>query len=436
MSMRIGCASCDITPPIGAELSGYLFRVQPSLGVHDPLLARALYLEWRGERLLWLHADLIGLTREFVNDFRVWCAAEFNLEARQVIVSATHTHAGPATLPLILCGEMDTEYLRHLRAQMELAARSATARLEEVTVASGEGRCDLAIDRRRAASAHTDPRCGVVALRGADGNCRALLANYAMHPVALSYENRQISADVSGAAARQLHGALAGAPTVLFTTGAAGNVNPPSSGTGFDRVERWGCMLAQSVVAAIDAAAASVENAQLRTMRSEFEIPLENLDPEQIESIAQSVRAALRDDGSYARQRYHAAVDIWRQRMLQAHASASLSSSSTIELHLVTIGDVHLLCINAEVFSRFADDLRVATGERIYVVGYANGVIGYVSPPQAYEEGGYETDSAFIFYGGIRPRRSAYDQILQRAIRLVQAGAGATKQSSEHEVLT
>src|SRR5687768_4041091 len=105
--MRIGCASCDITPEVGAELSGYLYRVQPSVGVHDALMARALYLESNGQRLLWVHADLIGLLQEFVADFRGWANERFGLAAHEVALSTTHTHAGPATVPLILCGAYD-----------------------------------------------------------------------------------------------------------------------------------------------------------------------------------------------------------------------------------------------------------------------------------------------------------------------------------------
>ena len=133
--MRIGSASCDITPAAGSELSGYLYRVQPSLGVHDALLARALYLESAGERLLWVHADLIGLVPQFIADFRGWAAERLGLKPRQVVVSTTHTHAGPATVPLILCGELDEDYLRRLRADFDprtirgrVAGRSATPR--------------------------------------------------------------------------------------------------------------------------------------------------------------------------------------------------------------------------------------------------------------------------------------------------------------------
>jgi len=43
--MRIGATAIDITPPVGTALDGYGGRTDVSLGVHDPLYARALYLD-------------------------------------------------------------------------------------------------------------------------------------------------------------------------------------------------------------------------------------------------------------------------------------------------------------------------------------------------------------------------------------------------------
>ena len=57
--MRIGAAAIDITPPVGTALDGYGGRLDVSLGVHDPLYARALYLD-------------DGITRQMVHLNRPW----------------------------------------------------------------------------------------------------------------------------------------------------------------------------------------------------------------------------------------------------------------------------------------------------------------------------------------------------------------------------
>lgn len=58
--LKVGASQLDITPEPGVELSGFAARIQPSIGVLDPLFAKALYLGDGGERVLWIHCDLVG----------------------------------------------------------------------------------------------------------------------------------------------------------------------------------------------------------------------------------------------------------------------------------------------------------------------------------------------------------------------------------------
>lgn len=79
-----------------------------------------------------------------------------------------------------------------------------------------------------------------------------------------------------------------------------------------------------------------------------------------------------------------------------------------------------MLGVNAEVFSRFAADLRRAAARPVYVVGYANGVLGYLPTAAAYAEGGYEVDAAHFFYGGFRYQPGALEKLTQEAVTLVR----------------
>ncbi len=198
MAMLAGTSRVDITPPPGAELSGFAARTQPSTAVLDPLHARGIYLAAGGERLLWVHVDLIGLPRELVQEFRRWARERLGLEERQVMVSATHTHSGPATIHILEAGKYDPGYVEVLRGRLKEAAGAAPGDPADCEVMAVEGRLDLAVDRRGKASAHTDPRVGAVGFRRGDGSFAAVLLNHPMHPVALGPSNRRISADVPG----------------------------------------------------------------------------------------------------------------------------------------------------------------------------------------------------------------------------------------------
>ena len=182
--MKVGVAQVDITPEPGCELSGFAARTQPSIGVLDRLYARCLHLVEGDERLLWIHVDLIGLLREFVLDFREWAAAKLGLKASQVLISAIHTHSGPATVEISEAGRYDPAYVQFLRARLQEAAREAIENTTACTPVFVEGRCELAVDRRKKASARTDPRVAAFGWRRDDGSFVGALTNYAMHAVA------------------------------------------------------------------------------------------------------------------------------------------------------------------------------------------------------------------------------------------------------------
>src|SRR5688500_6867977 len=153
--MKVGAAEVDVTPADAhhVELSGYAARLQPAVGVLDPLFVRALFLEDGETRMLWLAADVIALPQSFVTSFREWANRELGLSVAQLLLSATHTHAAPATISLTGCGRCSDAFMIQLREGMQRAAREAMARAEPCRVNAVQHELRLAIDRRGTAAA-------------------------------------------------------------------------------------------------------------------------------------------------------------------------------------------------------------------------------------------------------------------------------------------
>ena len=419
--MEVGTAAVDITPPPGGELSGYVARVQPSAGILDRLKARALYLVQGKQRLLWLHLDLIGLENAFAGLVKQDLGRLTGLRPEAIVLSATHTHSGPATVHLNRCGEYDRTYMARLRPKLEEAAVRAMARTEPAALELGEAPCTLAVDRRKTRTPHTDPRMGVLAWRHADGGYAAVLANYAMHNVAFGAENRMISGDVAGRAAATLEDALPGAPLVLMTNGACGNLNPPRHVTTLREAEAWGEILAAAVLRGLAEASHAGEAAGIRTQLESVSIPLETGDEAEIHVWAEALRDTVATEIGYVPDRIRAAAFDWERDMLERLAQFNLPRTAAMDLHTLSIGPAALVCIGAEVFSLFTEMLRQLAPNPVYVVTCANGMAGYLPSPEAYSEGGYEVDSAFIYYNAFRPRRSAFDAVLERAANAATA---------------
>ena len=413
--MKAGTAQVCITPPVGIELSGYVDRQQPSIGVHDDLYARGLYLEEGKEKLLWLHCDLIGFTREWVCCLRKKLAARLDLEERQIILSATHTHAGPATLPLRHCGCVDEVYLEELDHRLLNAARVAAADPQPVTLGFGEGLCTLGQDRRLPSiHSHVDERVPVLAVLRRDGGFLALVANYAIHHVALSYDNRLISADMAGVAAEFARQELPGKPIVLMTNGGGANIQPMQVSADPADMERQGRELGEVVVLTTKATQPGSAPGLVTAMAT-IELPL----------VVQSREAILREyENSWRRlpgnSPWRGAIREWRDETL-ALLERGAPSSVVTDLQVLKIGPVSLVAIGAEVFSRMAEELRAAHGPHTYVVGYANGDLGYLPFREIYDEGGYEVDMAYKFYANLMIAPGAYEMLRDRALELLYA---------------
>jgi hypothetical protein len=415
--MKLGTAQIDITPQPGGELSGFAARVQPSTGVLDPLFAKALFIETVQTKLLWIHCDLIGFDRSIVLEFRRWARERFGLHTHQVMLSATHTHAGPATIHLRECGEYDAAYVELLQTRLGRAAEEAVAKTEIVGLTCVEGKLGLAVDRRKTATPHTDPRVVANGFRRRDGSFAAVLVNYAIHPVALGSTNRSISADILGEAALQLSRELPGRPVVLMTNGACGNLNPPAENVAFGQVRKWGRQIADAVQPLLLTGNINSQPT-LQLLNGNIELPLETLDANGINHFADR---ALRNAAPLAEwgDKYRRVVEHWRSALLNRIGRNEITHHDA-ELFGVRLDDVIILGANAEVFSDFTDLLREKSRRQVYLVGYANGDVGYLPTRAAYAEGGYEVDMAHLFYGGFRPRVGGLELLAAAAQDLVR----------------
>src|SRR5262245_6255782 len=126
-------ASVEITPPIGAFLAGYPHVRRDSTGVHDPLLACALYLRSGDEQVLIIANDVIYVAKSLVTRCRKRIAQETRLPEGNILISATHTHSGPKTLdPIATSGDeavppTDPAYVAFLEDRIVEVARRAVA---------------------------------------------------------------------------------------------------------------------------------------------------------------------------------------------------------------------------------------------------------------------------------------------------------------------
>jgi neutral ceramidase len=367
--LLLGTAMRVISPPPGVPLVGYPSG-RPNTGVALDLCARAMVFGSPGRPepeaalvvLDLIHVDL-ALGREIR---RRAAAAVPGLDPASILVSATHTHSGPARLD-------DTA----LQAVAD-AVRSAWAEREEVTARFGRGRARLGHNRRvvdaegKAKNDWKDPQGLHPGLFNPDlpfvafddvrsGKLRAILVNYGCHPVVCGPGNTRVSADYPGILVRSLEAATK-AKTAIFLTGAAGDINPrdplyPDP----ERARPMGEALAAEVLARLPQA-----------------VPIRTA-PVAVASAA--VRAVVRPE--------------WEQRYAGRLEEDAAGRVVVSEVQALRVGDLAFLAVPGELVSGLGLAIQNASPFEDTLIAYnANDHLGYLISDAIRREGGHETNSA------------------------------------------
>ena len=395
MGLRAGFAEVDITPPLGTRKIGWLKNIVADT-ILDPLCARVAVLESEGQSLAFVQLDTLSVRWTQTNAIRHKVAAAFGFPAGRIMVAATHNHAGPA---IANCGEVsrDDAYIAELEKRVVSAFGQALDAIQEAEV--GFGSCSefgVAHNRRvvmRNGTVRThgtfadsnalyvegpiDSEVAVLAARGKDGRILGSIVNFACHPTHHG-GGTAFSAGYPGVLAKTMKERDAG--VTLFLNGACGNIHTanPAAGGADMSMEEVGRRLADDVsdvLSRMDFRKALRLESRSRTISLPYREPTEA-------EIRGTTFGAQRfvDTGIYDR----TMPDLVRRIRERG------SQPAEVQVHFVDgYAFVSLPC---ECFVELG--LRIKQGaypRHALVVGYANGMVGYVPHREAFARGGYET---------------------------------------------
>jgi hypothetical protein len=442
-TLRAGAASADITPSNDVMLDGYGSRTSPSTGVHDPIMARAIVLDYGDDGAAAIVVcDLLGMHPWIAAEVRHRACESHGIPEAAIIVAATHDHAAPAGLRTGMFSRLDEPLAESVVANILSAITAAWKNRHDATLKVGSIPVPTLPVNRRDPSGPTDPLLRVLLLDADDGPI-ATLMSYACHATVLTGANLQITAEFPGVACRIVEQATgAGA---VYLQGACGNVNPAWMSQDFASVERAGQLVAGAALQVIANLRATPRGLRSHNIRwDEFPglaVPGRAVEP-RLKFARQEIELTYRnfaDDEDYTAQIAAARADAERlpetsegQRVAKAaisrfegerwaaawHRRSGEGETRRTEIQALSLGEeLEVIALPGEFFVETAGLIREAAGiGDLLIAGYANDYIGYVVPVQAFEEGGYET--GVTFFGG-----EAEDIIRRAAIDLLRGVA-------------
>jgi len=396
--IEAGAAKHDITPPVGYPLAGYSNRVQGSIGVHDPLFAKALVLRAGGETIGIISCDIISTPQKSVEEARRLIEKETGVPGSAVMVHGTHTHTGPNN------EAMGEEWKTVLGRKMAGAFLEAWRKLKPAKIGFGSGESFVGVNRRNPSSpvkphflyswpdGPFEPLVKILRVDQLNDGTICTIVNYGCHGVTLGPNELLISRDFSGYAVDLLEEAKPGS-VCMFLNAPCGNVNPRwiweipqpegaaprfnwaglkpkwndlKSEERFKEAERLGNSLGGESLKTLEQIIDFRDDVEIASKSKEIKLPVQEVLPAWFERRFEKMKEDYRD--------------------------------ITVELQAFKIGDGAVLALPGEVFLELGIEIRRRSPfKHTFVAELCNQEwIGYVPTPQAYGEGGYEPTTSIL----------------------------------------
>jgi hypothetical protein len=422
----------DYTPP-PARLGRLGINIHTAQGARWPLHLRAALFDDGSQRAAVVALDQGFMSAGVVAMLRAALQQSAGVAPSCCMVSATHTHNGPALMPwrtddegFALAASIAGR-LSELGVQM--AARLAPARLMVAqTEAPGWSWSRRTLYRDAVGRAWTGTlgeRSGAdfVGLEGPDesalrgvlalhdnGSVMGGLINFWCHPTTM-YDEMVWSADFPGPLLDRLEEHYGG--DFVYLSGPCGDLVPNSNGpaqgttdTGPEYCRRMGQALAEKSIAAFQTAqpvkgdtvrggAEVLSIAQRMATTAQVEIARDYLEHHRGQTLEPSLVQQLYGwpfhfrDPAAAMDEWLATEVIgmweWQKRV------GDPVLHEPVEVQAIVIGDLAFASVPCELFSEWGREIVNRSPQRhTFAVELANGMCGYVPLPESFEHGGYE----------------------------------------------
>lgn len=413
---KAGVAKRIITPENEVWMAGYASRNHAAEGKLHELWIKALALEDSlGNKALLITSDLLGLPRNVSAKVVQRLMKKLNISRDQIMLSSSHTHSGPvlrdALYPVYgLNGEQLEQvesYSDGLEEELVQLGVDAFAELQTASLSSGQGHVRFGVNRRNnvesslnestALSGPIDHSVPVIVVRGADQQNLALVFGYACHATVLSFY--QWSGDYPGFAQLSVEAAFPGAMAMFFA-GAGGDVNPlPRRSVGLAR--QYGQELA-SAVSRVVAEELEPLAPVLHTRYAEIELPYDSL------ASRSELQEVMKTGASYEKS--------WAENLLlQLDQGVEISKAYPhYPVQTWQLGHQRVVALGGELVVEYAIRLKRLFDQDLFVMGYANDVMGYIPSLRILREGGYEGFSSSRVYNLPAPWAPAIEEMIIR----------------------
>lgn len=207
--------------------------------VSDPLYAKAMVIEVQSQRYVIITLDVVALERigplpkNYLAQVRDLLSSKFAIPAQQILINTSHCH-GNSSSDVV---ERTVKAVEHAIGNLELVkigigqeketriSQNRRIRLKNGREADYRHAYSLPDDQEIVGIGPIDPDVTVVKCETTSGNCKAVLYQFACHPI-LGTPSGGNTADLTGYASKVIEEQLGGDVVAFFLQGCGGDINP------------------------------------------------------------------------------------------------------------------------------------------------------------------------------------------------------------------
>ena len=395
-NLKVGTSKVLITPKTPIPMAGYSGRKGPFKGVHDDLYARVIVFSDGVNKAATITNEIIGHSSALWDEITTRIEKETGIKKDYILLSAIHTHSGPAININSESAPEVVTYVEELKAKLVSATKEAMSKMVDAQIGAGKGECKMNMNRRAMNGKGTvdlglnpyapcDHEVGVIRIDDKSGKNLALMMNWPCHAVVLGPRSYQITNDWPGAASNFTEKGLGENVVAPVLVGASGDLNPlygPHIDYDDYRAYSFGREAIGEDLANVSMTVMknikTYSTGNISAVQREISLPAKPRDP------SKPLQPGQKDDGT-----------------------------AKIRLSALKIGNIILTGVSGEVFNQISVKMRQQSPyEYTFMVSHTNGSSGYLVTEDAYNPegkssyadktrptGGYEPNSTRVKAG-------------------------------------
>ena len=440
-TLYAGAARRKINPPLGINKAGLRLFADPIQAVESDLTATVLVLSNGVSKAAIIACDLIVIPTQTALEVRSEVAEAIGTIASHVLLNFSHNHSSPAlpgwTVDPPDQARLKSKYQEKLFRWLVEAAQEADRKLEPARIGAGWGKSHIGVYRRETGpdgrdvlgevpDHPIDPAVGVIRVDNLEGEPIAVLFSYGCHPVTVGPLSMVASTDFPGPARGVLEKSLGG--MAMFLQACGGNINP-RIGIGYEvdcreGKSRVGWTLGGEVLKVAADIRTHVKPGERTTLgnipnilfrpwepvdgdgstylgAAEEVLPLEFIDlpsMEEARSVQEKWHQILDERSARGAQPWEMRVAAhfanWADRLVEAVRDGH--PTLDLVLQAVRINDIVLASLNVEAFFETGLSVKAKSPfQYTQVLGYSNGVVGYLPRAEDYPPGGWSVNELY-----------------------------------------